>query len=222
MKTFQWTLLVIVLFGALVTACESADTNTEMSEPDAMVKETPKTEETAKPELDDEQYVKLAEVLRQTTNEALGKTIDQAVYKYDCDGWGGSLTLGQDGELVVYREHINGGDDGAMTVRFYNAQKKGTTVNLYDDDNTVVCTWTLSKRFAGEKGTVAETIYYLRKDVLVKAIQRKAKGTAETIDKNLAAAEFMPIKGDAVSDHQVLYRDLLELDVENVQTHFCE
>jgi len=228
MKTSQWTLLLIVLFGAFVISCENTDTNTdtETSEPDAMVMEQTTTKKTAKPEVDDEQYVKLAEAWRQSVDEALGKTIDQSIYEYTCDGWGGTLTLGQDGEAIVYREQLSGGDDGAKWIRFYSAKKdtskKPTVIELYNEEDQVVMTWTLSKLFTGDDATAEETIFYLRNDGLIKAIQRKAKGTSKTIDKNLAAAEYQAIKGDMISDYQVMYRDLIELDVENALAHFCQ
>lgn len=221
MRTLNWILLVILL-GTLVIACEDANTNTETAAPEAdamTMKETP-AEETAKPIVDDAKYIELAEKWRLEVDEALGQTIDKAVHEYSCDGWGGSLTLGQDGAAIVYREHLNGGDDGAVWTRFYSPKKDIT--DLYNEDNEVVIVWTLSKMFAGDNATSEETIFYLREGNLLDAIQRKAEGTTATIDNNLAAAEYVKIKGDAISDYQVQYRDLLEMDIENIQAYFCE
>jgi hypothetical protein len=209
MKTNIIYLLTIGLFSLVVACGETANTTEESTDGDSTEEETTvaNTEEVGSSD-----EIRIAELDKWQAFIEInaGELMQVSNQEYTCEGWGGALIFTRDNDKLRALEHVNGGEDGSITKKFY-----------YDETDALVMVWQETSMWSGDNNTTEQITYYVRDGAAFKAMKRKATGTSETIEQNVVAAQLMETAMDGFGELSATVTELAIMPLDQVQDFFC-
>jgi len=208
MKTNLIYLLTIALFSLVVACGETASTTEESTDSENNGEETTANADDAG--TSDEARIAELDKWKAFVEKNSGDLMQVSKQEYACEGWGGALTFTRDNDKLRALEHLNGGEDGSIIKKFY-----------YDETDALVMVWHETSMWSGDNNTTQQTTYYVKDGAAFKAMKRKATGTSETIEQNIANAQLMESGTDGFGELSATATELAVMPADQVQDFFC-